>query len=603
MGHKMHVDANVLTDKEKQALNERKKATPAKKPPVLSEGGVRFSELRAAVVSPDADTSIKGTLTQVADGREETGREAGGKMAENSETLRGAVGVEREDGDNRVKDDGEQQLSRDSDTGKDTGVIADDNMVSAGDQSSMFEEDSFEARRLSSFSSDDYLRSVSQEDGPAGEVGTWKGPRYSDWEAGFQDLLQRQEVALENFSINSFDSDTARLSLSIGEPPSDAFTAGDHTSHHSLAYSPQSLGPLPTIPDEVFSTEAFSNSGTETPSSPVLKKSENEVDGNVRGDESNVESAGGEPEVTDILENSRQLLLKVERTLSQVDDQNLSELQQKDSVETGKNKSKSNNQNHNSTKTLDTLASGIESNNKKGPDHSKETSDASSSPEISIYDSNRISDDDSGDLLMTSSIGASPESAAVFSPYKSSSTSAQSTSEEGVSEQVSSSICEGKGGGEGEHSETVEEENETGPKDKEQRLSTSSQSSSVTKKRGAPPSRMDSSDGTDSTISKPSSRTRTISGASQHSNSTFTGVPRKVSFTRNVSGEMTRSASFECDLKSPTKHRGRVVSKLFEHMDGECPENVVLPEAVVRRWAAEIVIAVSRLHAFGIVCK
>ena len=66
---------------------------------------------------------------------------------------------------------------------------------------------------------------------------------------------------------------------------------------------------------------------------------------------------------------------------------------------------------------------------------------------------------------------------------------------------------------------------------------------------------------------------------------------------------MARSASFEYDLKSPTRHRGRIVSDLFEQLDEECPEHVVLPEAVVQRWAADIVIALSRLHALGIICR
>ena len=71
----------------------------------------------------------------------------------------------------------------------------------------------------------------------------------------------------------------------------------------------------------------------------------------------------------------------------------------------------------------------------------------------------------------------------------------------------------------------------------------------------------------------------------------------------NSSDLMTRSASFECDMKSPTKNRARTVSSLFDQLDAVNPEQVKLPESCIRRWAAEIVCALSRLHDFGIICR
>ncbi|XP_041353689.1 ribosomal protein S6 kinase delta-1-like [Gigantopelta aegis] len=71
----------------------------------------------------------------------------------------------------------------------------------------------------------------------------------------------------------------------------------------------------------------------------------------------------------------------------------------------------------------------------------------------------------------------------------------------------------------------------------------------------------------------------------------------------NSNDLMTRSASFECDMKSPTKNRARAMSSLFEQLDSVNPEQVKLPESCIRRWAAEIVCALSRLHDFGIICR
>ncbi|XP_005107032.1 ribosomal protein S6 kinase delta-1 [Aplysia californica] len=82
-----------------------------------------------------------------------------------------------------------------------------------------------------------------------------------------------------------------------------------------------------------------------------------------------------------------------------------------------------------------------------------------------------------------------------------------------------------------------------------------------------------------------------------------TTTPHKLSISRMDSKDMTRSASFECDLKSPTRNRARTVSNLFERLDSSGTEQVRLPEASVRKWVAHLVTAVSRLHSLGIICR
>ncbi|XP_046571103.1 ribosomal protein S6 kinase delta-1-like [Haliotis rubra] len=78
---------------------------------------------------------------------------------------------------------------------------------------------------------------------------------------------------------------------------------------------------------------------------------------------------------------------------------------------------------------------------------------------------------------------------------------------------------------------------------------------------------------------------------------------RKVSVKRMTSKDLTRSASFECDLKSPTKNRARAMTDLFDELDSRNPETFKLPESCIKTWAAEIVCAISRLHALGVICR
>ncbi|XP_050407265.2 ribosomal protein S6 kinase delta-1 [Patella vulgata] len=87
------------------------------------------------------------------------------------------------------------------------------------------------------------------------------------------------------------------------------------------------------------------------------------------------------------------------------------------------------------------------------------------------------------------------------------------------------------------------------------------------------------------------------------STSTSLQQGRKRTLSRLNSKTLTRSASFECDLKSPTKNRARAVSNLFDQLDSVEPEQVRLLESCIRQWAAEIVVAVSKLHHVGIICR
>ena len=77
------------------------------------------------------------------------------------------------------------------------------------------------------------------------------------------------------------------------------------------------------------------------------------------------------------------------------------------------------------------------------------------------------------------------------------------------------------------------------------------------------------------------------------------------SLKRLNSGELSRSASSDSELKSPLKSRQRTISHMFEQLDMSAanPEQIRIPESFIKRWAAEIIVAVSRLHSLGIICR
>lgn len=80
---------------------------------------------------------------------------------------------------------------------------------------------------------------------------------------------------------------------------------------------------------------------------------------------------------------------------------------------------------------------------------------------------------------------------------------------------------------------------------------------------------------------------------------------RNLSLSRLNSTELSRSASSEYESKSPSKARQRTISYMFEQLDlsAQNPEQVKIPESFIRRWAAEIIIALSTLHSLGIICR
>ncbi|XP_062573816.1 ribosomal protein S6 kinase delta-1-like [Saccostrea cucullata] len=79
----------------------------------------------------------------------------------------------------------------------------------------------------------------------------------------------------------------------------------------------------------------------------------------------------------------------------------------------------------------------------------------------------------------------------------------------------------------------------------------------------------------------------------------------KLSLTRLNSMELCRSAPLEHELTSPPRSRQRTVSDVFTELDQAASktEQVLIPEACIKQWTAEIVIAVAWLHSQGIICR
>ncbi|XP_061172139.1 ribosomal protein S6 kinase delta-1-like [Saccostrea echinata] len=79
----------------------------------------------------------------------------------------------------------------------------------------------------------------------------------------------------------------------------------------------------------------------------------------------------------------------------------------------------------------------------------------------------------------------------------------------------------------------------------------------------------------------------------------------KLSLTRLNSVELCRSAPMEHELTSPPRSRQRTVSDVFQELDlaASKTEQILIPEACIKQWMAEIVIAVARLHSQGIICR
>lgn len=102
--------------------------------------------------------------------------------------------------------------------------------------------------------------------------------------------------------------------------------------------------------------------------------------------------------------------------------------------------------------------------------------------------------------------------------------------------------------------------------------------------------------------SRKSSRSSTLVDNSERKNS----IPvAKLSLKRLNSTELCRSATMEHELTSPPRSRQRTVSDVFKELDSTAAksEQILIPEACIRHWMAEIVTAVSKLHSEGIICR
>ncbi|KAL4238691.1 Ribosomal protein S6 kinase delta-1 [Mactra antiquata] len=100
------------------------------------------------------------------------------------------------------------------------------------------------------------------------------------------------------------------------------------------------------------------------------------------------------------------------------------------------------------------------------------------------------------------------------------------------------------------------------------------------------------------------SRSRSESGSRSKFGSDVTRISRH-SLSRLNSNELSRSASSDYDSRSPSKMRQRTISHMFEQLDisSQNPDQVKIPESFIRRWAAEIIVALSSLHSIGIICR
>ncbi|VDH89444.1 Hypothetical predicted protein [Mytilus galloprovincialis] len=312
----------------------------------------------------------------------------------------------------------------------------------------------------------------------------------------FQELLlNSNQTNLENFSINSIESNEGRPrvdsiisdNINIESIPEESEISPthqlySHTEEDIVHQPPINNCDQPVNCDNVFNGQQINEKDNSDP--VVLHRS-------VSG------SSGVDEEAEAIVQNAKDLLRTVERTLSQTDTE-VNKCIYPDNVE-NKNLSPAKDQLNDSCDTL--------------TDHN----------EVSIYDVNRSFSDTNSD-------------------------------------------------------------NESKPCDSEpkNRSGTVKSSSSDTL--------------SDKTESKKTSRSSTLTDQSR-------SKPQKLS--RMNSKELSRSASFEHELKSPNLTRQRTLSDVFRQLDlaMSSPEQVRLPETCIRQWIAEIVIAVSRLHAEGLICR
>ncbi|BFZ11831.1 hypothetical protein BsWGS_14870 [Bradybaena similaris] len=83
-----------------------------------------------------------------------------------------------------------------------------------------------------------------------------------------------------------------------------------------------------------------------------------------------------------------------------------------------------------------------------------------------------------------------------------------------------------------------------------------------------------------------------------------TSTPQRLSISHSSCKGVGRSASFESDnLRSSLRNRARAVSDSFEQVDRSSVDTVQIPESLIKKWIAQMVTAVSRLHSLGVVCR
>ena len=359
-------------------------------------------------------------------------------------------------------------------------------------------------QRFTSFSSEE---NVEDEELDSSGVNPSLVERQNSSGAGFQDLLEKhsRKIPLENFSINSFDS--ADGVIRVGSTVSDNIEAIQEVNENGVeseVFNCDNNGP-DTLESHMVSLDVAEEPHSENDSNQICDSVERALSAKSEIIEENCDSED------DIIKSSKALLRNVERTLSQIDSDNVNE------------------------------KSEIESSEKDTQNvENKEVCDEPEEP--SIYDFYRPGD----------------------SSESQSSINNNSEAPQNVNLNNSNELNDGK------------------------ILFTST------------PIKPNSLDEHPTDLEKESkSRSRTNSSEGSKTRSRLS-LPR----LRN-STEISRSASTADESSSPMKSRQRTISHLFEQLDmsAQNPEQIKIPESFIRRWAAEIIVALSRLHSLGIICR
>lgn len=324
----------------------------------------------------------------------------------------------------------------------------------------------------------------------------------------FQDLLEKNtnKTALENFSINSFDSADgfSRMDSNVSDHIEVIHEVNEHTCDTDVFNCDNNTNSV-DAKNMYSSTEQTSNDPSQN------------CDANRR--DSNIDSDNSEEVADSIIKHSKELLRSVERTLSQIDNETPEE----------------------SAKPVPRC-----SNNSPVNTTTSDTASIDSPEEPSIYDLHPH-----GDMSDSQSDSRSQE-------YDSGRPTSSEINVNDYSDLIVNDIL------------------------------------SSTK---------------DNLIDKDNietdKRSRNESGSRSRGGSDVSKLSRQLSLTQINSTELSRSASSEYESKSPSKTRQKTISHLFEQLDmsTQHPDQVKIPESFIRRWAAEIIVALSTLHSLGIICR